>query len=184
MIDLTPDQRKAEIKCIKQELQTPKDFWKTINDEFKFQIDVCASEANRKCALYITKQQDALREDTPWVGKNSQRCWCNPGFSTVIPWHVKAHAEAQKHPGASVVLVGLPGASQEWYDFAFTHATEIRHCKDRINYVVPPEGIALDMKECGNSRESWVFIYRRKVYTAPAQVVLWDWRAQLRDASA
>jgi phage N-6-adenine-methyltransferase len=177
---------KTEKRELLQQLATPPDFWRVVNAEFDFQIDVCASAANKKCAWYIDAEIDALAPNREWIGApfvrwpaggalssggRFTRAWCNPGFSTVLPWHEKAFAEAQKHPGAVVAVIGLPGGSQDWFHFAYHHASEIRMLRDRVQYI-PPAGI----EDKGNSRESWLFIYRRKLTTQPAQFVLWDWK--------
>ena len=88
---------------------------------------------------------------------------------------MEAYAEAQKHPSAVVVLIGLPGGSQDWWHFAYQHATQVRTLDDRVQYI-PPAGI----EDKGNSRESWLFVYRRKVVACPAQIVRDDWRARIQ----
>lgn len=171
-----------------QQLATPPDFWSVIDAEFQFQIDVCASANNTKCNWYIDAEMNSLGENQAWVGYPNvrwpagsvmpavyvTRAWCNPGFARVLPWHKKAYQEAQKSPDAVVVLIGLPGGSQDWWHFAYEHATQIRTLDDRVNYIVP-EG----MEDKGNSRESWLFIYRRKVVPCPAQIVRDNWRSRL-----
>lgn len=182
MVELTKEEKRELL----QQLATPPDFWSVVNAEFDFQIDVCAGEENHKCELFICKELDALSLDTDWVDCHDPvlalgeivtpctRAWCNPGFAKVMPWHQKAYAEAQKHPSAVVVLIGLPGGSQDWWRFAYEHATQVRILGDRVQYI-PPAGI----EDKGNSRESWLFIYRRKVVPCPAQIVHDDWRARL-----
>ena len=172
---------KEEKRELLQQLATPPDFWNVINAEFDFQIDVCASAENAKCKQYLTSENNALSPNVEWIfsGESEfsyrrKRAWCNPGFATVLPWHQKAYAEAQKHPSAVVVLIGLPGGSQDWWHFAYNHATQVRTLDDRVQYI-PPPGI----EDKGNSRESWLFIYRRKVVPCPAQIVRDDWRARI-----
>lgn len=182
----------AERRRLLQELATPPDFWSVINAEFDFQIDVCAHEQNAKCARFIDQEIDALDPNVYWLGPDYaqfkflggsdvisrhydiHRAWCNPGFANVLPWHQRAHAEAQKHPGNVVVVIGLPGGSQDWFRFAMEHATEIRALADRVQYVTPP-----GIEDKGNSRESWLFVYRKKVTGAPALFLRDDWRARL-----
>ena len=171
---------KEEKRELLQQLATPPDFWAVINAEFDFQIDVCALAHTAKCNAYYGPDhecqcwRDALNASTDWVDSVYQRAWCNPGFAKVLPWHQKAYAEAQKHPSAVVVLIGLPGGSQDWWHFAYNHATQVRTLDDRVQYI-PPPGI----EDKGNSRESWLFIYRRKVVPCPAQIVRDDWRARI-----
>lgn len=39
---------------------TPQDFFDSLNAEFHFKIDVCATPENAKCAKFYTKEQDGL----------------------------------------------------------------------------------------------------------------------------
>lgn len=41
---------------------TPQDFFDKLNEEFNFQLDVCADESNAKCARYFSKKQDGLAQ--------------------------------------------------------------------------------------------------------------------------
>jgi phage N-6-adenine-methyltransferase len=53
---------------------TPQDFFDKLNAEFYFQLDVCATKENAKCATYFTEHDDGLTQ--PWDSRN----WCNPPF--------------------------------------------------------------------------------------------------------
>lgn len=165
---------KEEIAKLRQEWETPPDFWRAIDEIFRFEIDVCASEHNCKCPKWISFGLDALRDDAVWVGFSEYRAWCNPGFSDVLPWHQKAFEQAQLHPSAVVVVIGIPGASQEWYRFAQTHADEIIDLSPRVHYLAP-----WPLKQSSNNRESMLFVYRRKVVpTRPATRTLWNWKGE------
>jgi hypothetical protein len=164
-----------------QQLATPKEFWQVIEHEFDPQIDVCAMAWNTKCQNYIGPDQepdcyrDSLSAYAQWVsgGWNSNlfRAWCNPPFSNPLPWHVKAHSEAQKHPSGIVLVLGIAGASQEWARFAYANASEIRILAPRVNYDLP-EGVAKQ----SNPREGALYIYRRKNHDHPAHVFRWNWK--------
>lgn len=54
---------------------TPQDFFDQVNKIFKFDFDVCASEKNKKCAVYFDEKTDALKQD--WRGT----AWCNPPYN-------------------------------------------------------------------------------------------------------
>ena len=192
VVDVLAEPTAAERRKLLQELATPPDFWSVINAEFEFQIDVCAHAGNTKCDRYIDCEIDALSVESPWLAlsitkhkmrngsglvwkeQDLHRAWCNPGFSNVLPWHQRAHAEAQKHPNNVVVVIGLAGGSQDWFKFAMENASEVRALADRVRYV-PPQGI----EDKGNSRESWVFVYRKKVIDAPALFVRDDWKRRV-----
>lgn len=67
---------------------TPQDFFDKLNEEFQFQLDVCATAENAKCEKYYTKDQDGL--NMPWVGT----CWCNPPYGREIGRWVKKAFES------------------------------------------------------------------------------------------
>jgi len=52
---------------------TPADFFRALDAEFHFTVDVCASKENAKCPAYFTKEQDGLAQE--WRG----------GYSGAIP---------------------------------------------------------------------------------------------------
>lgn len=160
---------KEQLAELRQQWETPPDFWEAIDDVFDFQVDVCANEYNAKCAGYI--DDDSL--NTGWLDSELYRAWCNPGFSNVLPWHQKAYEQAQLHPSAVVVVIGIPGASQEWYKFAYQHACEIVDLSPRVNYLAP-----WPIKQTSNNRESQLFIYRKKLTTRPATRSLWRWKEE------
>ena len=45
---------------------TPQDFFKKYDDVYKFETDVCATDANAKCAKYYTEEMDGLSQE--WRG--------------------------------------------------------------------------------------------------------------------
>ena len=48
------------------EWTTPQDLFDEMNDEFNFDLDVCATDENHKCDEYFTKEQDGLSKN--WGG--------------------------------------------------------------------------------------------------------------------
>jgi DNA N-6-adenine-methyltransferase (Dam) len=108
--------------------ETPPDVFDPLHREFRFTLDVCAARHNAKCARYfslgpapeIDERQcrlwpelfvgdaDALAFDglaQPWPAHET--IWCNPPFSNIEPWVVKAHSCA-----ATVVML-LPANRTE-----------------------------------------------------------------------
>lgn len=164
---------KEERQTLLQECETPPDFWQAVNAVYEFQVDVCASERNAKCQVFMPF--DSLDANVRWVNPpyKMTRAWCNPGFRNVMPWHQKAYTEAQRHPSCLVAVIGLQGASQDWYEFAQIHADEIIDLSPRVQYLCP-----WPLKQQSNPREACLYIYRRKVVaTRPAARSLWRWGA-------
>lgn len=63
---------------------TPQDFFDTLNAEFNFTLDPCASIENAKCKNFFTKEQDGLLQD--WQGNV---VFCNPPYGREIGKWVK-----------------------------------------------------------------------------------------------
>ena len=45
------------------EWSTPNAFFQALNAEFRFELDVCATAENAKCAKYYTREQDGLAQN-------------------------------------------------------------------------------------------------------------------------
>lgn len=54
---------------------TPQDFFDKLNDEFKFNLDPCATQENAKCEKYFTKEDDGLSKS-----RDNQNVFCNPPY--------------------------------------------------------------------------------------------------------
>lgn len=51
------------------EWATPQDFFDKLNEEFHFNLDPCATDANHKCEKYFTQETDGLTQS--WGGVQS-----------------------------------------------------------------------------------------------------------------
>ena len=55
------------------------------DDKYKFELDVCATDDNAKCARYFTEEIDGLSQE--WKGV----CWMNPPYGrTIKQWMKKS----------------------------------------------------------------------------------------------
>jgi phage N-6-adenine-methyltransferase len=93
------------------EWATPQDFFDKMNVLHGFELDVCATPENAKCARFFTKEQDGLAQE--WEG----RVWMNPPYGREIgKWVRKAYESAQA--GATVVCL-LPARTDTawWHDY-------------------------------------------------------------------
>lgn len=54
--------------------ETPQALFNKLNDEFHFDIDVCATPENAKCCKFFSPLDDGLSQD--WQGV----CWMNPPY--------------------------------------------------------------------------------------------------------
>jgi phage N-6-adenine-methyltransferase len=106
---------------------TPQDFFTQLDDEFHFDLDVCASPTNAKCSRYFTSADDGLAQD--WQG----RCWMNPPYGrTIGEWMNKAHASALS--GATVVCLVPARTDTSWWHKYAMRASEIRLVCGRLKF--------------------------------------------------
>lgn len=94
------------------EWETPQEFFDRLNDQYHFDLDVCATPENAKCERYFTREQDGL--DQEWSGC----CWMNPPYGKEIGnWMRKAYE--RMFGGATVVcLVPARTDTAWWHDYA------------------------------------------------------------------
>lgn len=106
---------------------TPTDFYRTLDFEFGFRLDPCASADNAKCADYFTVADDGLAQD--W---SPGPVFMNPPYGdTIIEWVAKAWAEA----GRGVLVVGLVPArtDTEWWH-RYVIREDVRFVKGRLRF--------------------------------------------------
>lgn len=108
------------------EWATPQDLFDTLNAEFAFELDVCATPENAKCDRYYTAEQDGLAQ--PWEGV----CWMNPPYGDGIgKWVQKARESAEN--GATVVcLVPARVDTGWWWDNCWQG--EVRFIRGRLKF--------------------------------------------------
>lgn len=94
------------------EWETPQDFFDRWNEQYHFDLDVCATHENAKCSRYFTKEQNGLEEE--WKGN----CWMNPPYGKEIrEWMRKAYESMME--GATVVcLVPARTDTAWWHEYA------------------------------------------------------------------
>jgi phage N-6-adenine-methyltransferase len=87
--------------------QTSPEVFDPLERRFGFTVDVAALPHNTKCKRYYTPTEDGLAQS--WEG---ERVWCNPPYSSIEPWVVKAWAEAAE---LVVMLVPANRTEQGWW---------------------------------------------------------------------
>lgn len=92
-----------------------------LHARFGFTVDVAALPHNAKLERYFTPEQDGLAQT--WDG---ERVWCNPPYSSIEPWVVKAWASK-----AELVVMILPAnrTEQKWWQ---THIEPRRDCSGGV----------------------------------------------------
>lgn len=110
---------------------TPQYFFDELNEEFHFDLDVCALPGNAKCEKYYTPEMDALSQ--PWYGN----VWCNPPYGREVAGWVRRAYLSTATCVANVVVMLLPARTDtRWFhDYIFkSRFTEIRFVKGRLKF--------------------------------------------------
>lgn len=145
--------------------QTPRWLFNALHLEFNFILDVAALPVSALCDRFLTPDDDALTVD--WgdhieAEKGSPWCWCNPPYSNIEPWVIKAINEQCN--GIGTVMLVPQDQSAEWYPG--DAATEVRLItgyyddggkwhSGRISFVNAETGV--EMK--GNNKGSMLLIF-------------------------
>lgn len=110
------------------EWETPQAFFDALNDEFHFDLDVCATAENAKCPQYFTKEQDGLSQQ--WHGG----CWMNPPYGREISKWVRKAYESVVTGGCQLVCCLLPARTDTawWHDYCMNG--EIRFVRGRLKF--------------------------------------------------
>lgn len=105
---------------------TPQRLFDLLNEEFNFELDVCAQEWSAKCPEYFTLEDNALAQE--WTG----RCFMNPPYGrTIDEWVSKAYQSALR--GALVVcLVPARVDTSWWWDYC--RFGEVRFLRGRLHF--------------------------------------------------
>ena len=104
--------------------ETPQALFNKLNDEFHFDIDVCATPENAKCCKFFSPLDDGLSQD--WQGV----CWMNPPYGKKIVAWMKKALEAET---TVVCLVPSRTDTKWWHEYAMK-ASEIRFIKGRLKF--------------------------------------------------
>lgn len=106
---------------------TPKAFFDELDEEFGFDVDVCAVPENAKCQLFYTKEDDGLSKE--WIGV----VWMNPPYGREIgKWVEKARKSADN--GATVVCLLPARTDTKWFHDHIYGVAEIRFVKGRLKF--------------------------------------------------
>jgi phage N-6-adenine-methyltransferase len=110
------------------EWSTPQYLFDELNQEFNFNMDVCADYWNHKCKNFFDIEANGLNQS--WVGT----CWMNPPYDKTIKyWIQKAYEESLK--GVTTVAL-IPSRTETiWFhDYCLKSNVEIRFIKRRVNF--------------------------------------------------
>lgn len=119
---------KALFTSNSDEWATPLEIFNELNNEFNFNLDVCATESNHKCNLFFTQKDDGLSKK--WGG---YRVFCNPPYSNISEWVKKAYYESFT-PNTLIVLLIPARTDTKYFQEYIYHRAEIRFIKGRLKF--------------------------------------------------
>jgi len=113
---MTESALKVHFSSRRNNWETPRDLFDKLNEEFNFELDVCATPENAKCKKYYSPEEDGLKEE--WKGL----CWMNPPYGREIgKWIKKAYESALA--GATVVCLVPARTDTAWWLFVEISST-------------------------------------------------------------
>ncbi len=91
--------------------QTPIDIFHSLDDEFCFSADICASRENALCDKFFTKEDNAL--ERRW-GSRGNAVFCNPPYSLVDAFINEAMSQSFNFNLTVVMLVNA-NTDKAWF---------------------------------------------------------------------
>jgi site-specific DNA-methyltransferase (adenine-specific) len=96
-----------------------------------FDLDVCATPDNAKCARFFTKAEDGLRQ--PWTGK----VWMNPPYGDEISQWVRKAWESVTEGTAELVVCLVPVRRSGWWHDWVNGKAEVIPLRGRVRFIGP-----------------------------------------------
>ncbi len=107
--------------------ETPQWLFDLLDDEFQFDIDVCALPENAKCKKFYSPKDDGLKQN--W---NGRRCWMNPPYGNEIKeWMRKTRKEAD---GGAIVVCLIPARMDTGWMWNYCRCSELRFLPGRLKF--------------------------------------------------
>lgn len=133
--------------------ETPRILWNPLNDEFGFDLDAAASDANHRCKPYLTEADDALSM-ADWPGTS---IWLNPPYGkgkVLHNWLNKVVEQIKLRPRVIVTLTAARTDTVWFQDMIWPNATEIRFIRGRILFEIDGKPIQHYDKRSGKWKDS------------------------------
>ena len=108
------------------EWPTPRELFRELDREFRFNLDPCATASNAKCRRYYTRKEDGLQQQ--WIGT----VFLNPPYGREIgKWVRKAYVSAL---AGAVVVCLLPARTDTKWFHDYCRSGEIRFLRGRLKF--------------------------------------------------
>lgn len=125
-------QFKTKFESKRQDWETPDELFVSLNEEFNFTLDVCATKENAKCKTFFSVEDNGLEQT--WIGV----CWMNPPFGVQGKWVRKAFEESRK---GTIVVCLLPARTNTLWWHNYCMKGEIRFIKGRPKFKGAKHGL-------------------------------------------
>ena len=110
------------------EWSNPDYVFDSLDKEFHFTLDPCATEEIHKCIRYFTIEKNGLEKD--WGG---EVVFCNPPYSQIKKWVEKGYREGIKDN--TIVVMLIPARTDtRWFHNFILHRSEVRFIAGRIKF--------------------------------------------------
>lgn len=118
------------------EWATPQALFNELDNEFHFDLDPCSTDANAKCKLHYTIDNDGLTQN--WGGR---KVFCNPPYGRDIKkWVKKCYEESRKPDTLVVMLIPARTDTAYFHDYIYHKAKEIRFIRGRLHFNESKQG--------------------------------------------
>lgn len=108
--------------------ETPQYVFDELDDEFHFDLDVCAIPENAKCRNFYSPEEDGLLQK--WEG----RCWMNPPYGREITKWIKKAYESVAFGDCELVCCLLPARTDTIWWHEYCMKGEIRFVRGRLKF--------------------------------------------------
>lgn len=125
---------KAKMSSLSQEYETPDEIFIPLNNEFKFELDGCASSKNHKVTNYYSKQDDCFTK------KWNKVTWVNPEFYTVRKFVKKAFEDSRDYDSTVVILILVKSNTNWWRDYIMK-SKEVRFINQKVQFKNTAQGL-------------------------------------------
>ena len=131
--------------------ETPQWLFDWLDKKYRFNLDVAATEKNRKCLDHMEVDNSEGRDcglKFPWLPwnflkghGNFSRVFCNPPYSNIMPWLVKAKSEVEEDNCEVAVFILPQDLSTKWGKFCVENASKIIILVGGRVQFIAPEGV-------------------------------------------
>ena len=107
--------------------ETPQWLFESLDREFGFTLDPCATPANAKCKRYFTIDEDGLAQ--AW---DNETVFMNPPYGRNIERWVRKAFESTKDGATAVCLIPARTDTKWWHDYVMRG--EVRLYRGRVRF--------------------------------------------------